>query len=259
MGVRFDKLTTASQPVLEKILAEKARREQAGAPSKTGPAGGMAVRRPSSTFSAPDPAAARARRRRRAAPPARREGCLRSARSLARPLPAGHGLEPPPLSARAASRDRARRRLGPRSARCSRTTAPAVSSDPFGTRTGARPPLARRARVRRRFPAASRRSRARGAFGRPRSTTGMNAQRPAPAPSALFEKADGRRHRSRALGAHGGRRSRAGARCGSQRLLVTCQAAHRRAADGARVDAGRRRRAPAALGHAAPLLRNRAR
>src|SRR5579871_2960573 len=57
MGVRFDKLTAASQPILEKILAEKARREQAGAPSKPGPAGGMAVRRPSSTFSALAPAA----------------------------------------------------------------------------------------------------------------------------------------------------------------------------------------------------------
>ncbi|HVU52574.1 MAG TPA: TIGR02266 family protein, partial [Polyangia bacterium] len=60
MGVRFDKLSPASQPVLEKILAEKARREQAGAPAKPGPAGGMAVRRPSSTFSALDPEAARA-------------------------------------------------------------------------------------------------------------------------------------------------------------------------------------------------------
>src|SRR5262245_6825743 len=59
MGVRFDKLTPASQPTLERILAEKARREQEGAPAKAAP-GGIAVRRPSSTFSALDPAAARA-------------------------------------------------------------------------------------------------------------------------------------------------------------------------------------------------------
>src|SRR5262245_11046209 len=58
MGVRFDKLTAASQPTLERILAEKARREQEGAPAK--PPGGLAVRRPSSTFSALDPAAQRA-------------------------------------------------------------------------------------------------------------------------------------------------------------------------------------------------------
>jgi uncharacterized protein (TIGR02266 family) len=53
MGVRFDKLTPASQPVLEKILTEKASREQAAGP-KTG-----VGRRPSSTFSALDPSRAR--------------------------------------------------------------------------------------------------------------------------------------------------------------------------------------------------------
>src|SRR5436190_6066637 len=37
MGVRFDKLTPASQPVLEKILSEKAARDQAaGKPSPSG-------------------------------------------------------------------------------------------------------------------------------------------------------------------------------------------------------------------------------
>ncbi|HVR64022.1 MAG TPA: TIGR02266 family protein [Polyangia bacterium] len=60
MGVRFDKLTPASQPVLEKILAEKGRRDQSGASSggimsKVG--AGIAVRRPSSTFTALDPRA----------------------------------------------------------------------------------------------------------------------------------------------------------------------------------------------------------
>jgi uncharacterized protein (TIGR02266 family) len=59
MGVRFDKLTAASQPVLEKILAEKGRRDQGnasgGVMSKVG--AGMAVRRPSSTFTALDPRA----------------------------------------------------------------------------------------------------------------------------------------------------------------------------------------------------------
>src|SRR5215470_2607746 len=49
MGVRFDKLTPASQPVLEKILAGKTAREQSGAASGgSGKVGaGMAVRRPS--------------------------------------------------------------------------------------------------------------------------------------------------------------------------------------------------------------------
>ena len=55
-----------------------------------------------------------------------------------------------------------------------RTTTPAVGSDPFGTRGGAAPSGVA--------------SESSGAFGRPRSTTGMNAMRPAPAPSSLFEK-----------------------------------------------------------------------
>ncbi|MEA2695841.1 MAG: hypothetical protein QOI66_112, partial [Myxococcales bacterium] len=59
MGVRFDKLTATSQPILEKILTEKGRREQGnqsgGIMSKVG--AGMAVRRPSSTFTALDPRA----------------------------------------------------------------------------------------------------------------------------------------------------------------------------------------------------------
>src|SRR3954470_18284347 len=36
MGVRFDKLTPASQPVLEKILAEKAARDQAAGKAPSG-------------------------------------------------------------------------------------------------------------------------------------------------------------------------------------------------------------------------------
>ncbi|HET6281280.1 MAG TPA: TIGR02266 family protein [Polyangia bacterium] len=58
MGVRFDKLTPTSQPVLDRILQEKGRRDQSavspGTTSKVG--AGMAVRRPSSTFTALDPA-----------------------------------------------------------------------------------------------------------------------------------------------------------------------------------------------------------
>src|SRR5215468_7991764 len=50
MGVRFDKLTPASQPVLDKILADKTSREQSGAVAPRAGAG-MAVRRPSATFS----------------------------------------------------------------------------------------------------------------------------------------------------------------------------------------------------------------
>src|SRR4051794_33309980 len=69
MGVRFDKLTPASQPVLDKILADKGRRELSGpvststtsvsatASGKSG-ANPLPVRRPSSSFSAVEPAAA---------------------------------------------------------------------------------------------------------------------------------------------------------------------------------------------------------
>jgi len=62
MGVRFDKLSPTSQPVLDKILTDKSRREQSGLSGLTVPGatskggGGMAVRRPSSMFSAVDPA-----------------------------------------------------------------------------------------------------------------------------------------------------------------------------------------------------------
>ncbi|MEP6653059.1 MAG: TIGR02266 family protein [Myxococcales bacterium] len=52
MGVRFDKLTPESQAVLEQLLVEKAKRERSGIPgSGSQGAGGIAVRRPSSTFS----------------------------------------------------------------------------------------------------------------------------------------------------------------------------------------------------------------
>src|SRR6185369_10830219 len=61
MGVRFDKLSPTSQPVLDKILTDKSRREQSGLGGLTVPGasrsgGGIAVRRPSSMFSAVDPA-----------------------------------------------------------------------------------------------------------------------------------------------------------------------------------------------------------
>jgi uncharacterized protein (TIGR02266 family) len=59
MGVRFDKLTPASQPVLDKILADKGKREPSGPNANTvsGKSGlaAMPVRRPSSTFSAVEP------------------------------------------------------------------------------------------------------------------------------------------------------------------------------------------------------------
>jgi uncharacterized protein (TIGR02266 family) len=53
MGVRFDKLTPESQAVLEQLLAEKAKRERGAVPGSG--AGGLAVRRPSSMFSALEP------------------------------------------------------------------------------------------------------------------------------------------------------------------------------------------------------------
>jgi uncharacterized protein (TIGR02266 family) len=59
MGVRFDKLTAASQPVLDKILADKGKREPSGPNANTvsGKSGvsTLPVRRPSSTFSAVEP------------------------------------------------------------------------------------------------------------------------------------------------------------------------------------------------------------
>jgi molecular chaperone DnaK len=56
MGVRFDKLSPESQAVLEQLLVEKAKRERGGVPGSAGHAGGgMAVRRPSSMFSALEP------------------------------------------------------------------------------------------------------------------------------------------------------------------------------------------------------------
>ena len=59
MGVRFDKLTPASQPVLDRILADKGKREPSGPNANTvsGKSGvsALPVRRPSSTFSAVEP------------------------------------------------------------------------------------------------------------------------------------------------------------------------------------------------------------
>lgn len=148
MGVRFDKLTPASQPVLEKILAEKGKRDQSTAAKPAAP-GGLAVRRPSSTFSALDPAAARANA-------ARTTGAAPRA-----PAPAtGSG----PLKTGAAPR----------------AAAPATGSGPLSTST-------RTTGARSTEPSVPPRESS-GAFGRPRTTTGTNPARPAPAPQALFEK-----------------------------------------------------------------------
>ena len=61
MGVRFDKLSAASQPVLDRILADKVKREPSGPNANTvaGKSGVSALptRRPSSTFSAVEPGA----------------------------------------------------------------------------------------------------------------------------------------------------------------------------------------------------------
>src|SRR5262245_49466517 len=60
MGVRFDQLTAESQPVLEKILVEKERLAQSGKiPGMSKAAAGMAVRRPTGSFSTLDAMAAR--------------------------------------------------------------------------------------------------------------------------------------------------------------------------------------------------------
>ncbi|HTA18700.1 MAG TPA: TIGR02266 family protein, partial [Polyangia bacterium] len=178
MGVRFDKLTPASQPVLEKILAEKVRREQSGAPAKTGPAGGMAVRRPSSTFSALDPAAARAAAAAASGPP--RVGGL---------SPLGAGTQPRPTVPAAGAAP-----LGAQP----KTAVPATgsaTSDVFGAQpraaapaTGSGPLSSRARTAETAVPGGIPTLESSGAFGRPRTTTGMNAQRPAPAPSSLFEK-----------------------------------------------------------------------
>jgi uncharacterized protein (TIGR02266 family) len=165
MGVRFDKLTPASQPVLEKILAEKLRRDQAGGAAKAGPASGLPVRRPSSTFSALDPAAARA-----TTTPGR--------------APAG-------AQARAAAPTTGTGPLGSQP----QATAPATGTGPLGSQpqaaapaTGSGPVSSTARTAERPVPAGILTLEGAGAFGRPRATTGMNAQRPAPTPHAIFEK-----------------------------------------------------------------------
>ncbi|HEY2728819.1 MAG TPA: TIGR02266 family protein [Polyangia bacterium] len=196
MGVRFDKLTPASQPVLEKILADKARREQAGAPAKPGPAGGMAVRQPSSTFSALDPASARAGQT-VSGPP--RVGGLSPLGAQPRvPAPAtssgplgaqprsrapGTGSGPLGAQPRAAAPNAS---SGP--VATARTTEPAIDADPFGVGRSNAPTTSTSRTAETAIPGGLPPLEGTGPFGRPRSTTGMNAQRPAPAPSALFEK-----------------------------------------------------------------------
>src|SRR5262249_33652341 len=60
MGVRFDQLTPESQPILDKILAEKDRLAQSGKiPAVSKSAAGMAVRRPTGAISTLDAMAAR--------------------------------------------------------------------------------------------------------------------------------------------------------------------------------------------------------
>jgi uncharacterized protein (TIGR02266 family) len=181
MGVRFDKLSPTSQPVLEKILAEKTRREQSGAPAKAAP-GGIAVRRPSSTFSALDPAAARAAQAPAAAP---RVGGLSPLGAQPRAAAAPTGSAP--LAAGAQPRTAAPAGgSGPLGSQ-PRTTAPAIGSDAFGT--GRAPGASGLPRTSENpIPSGVPGLEGSGAFGRPRATTGANAQRPAPAPSALFEK-----------------------------------------------------------------------
>jgi uncharacterized protein (TIGR02266 family) len=193
MGVRFDKLSPASQPVLEKILADKARREQSGAPPKTAP-GGIAVRRPSSTFSALDPAAAPSAPARvgglsplgtqrtagtpAGSPPLAAGAQPRAAAPAAGSAPLATGAQP-----RAAAPTTGSAPLGAQP----RTTAPAIGSDAFGT--GRAPGASNLPRTSENpIPTGVPGLEGSGAFGRPRATTGSNAQRPAPAPAALFEK-----------------------------------------------------------------------
>ncbi|HEV3031763.1 MAG TPA: TIGR02266 family protein [Polyangia bacterium] len=198
MGVRFDKLTPASQPVLEKILADKARREQTLAAAKPGPAGGMAVRQPSSTFSTLDPASARAAQA-VSGPP--RVGGLSPLGAQPRvPAPApgsgplgaqprsrapGTGSGPLGAQPRGAAPNAS---SGPVATGVARTTEPAIDADPFGVGRGNALTTSTSRTAETAIPGAVPPLESTGPFGRPRSTTGMNAQRPAPAPSALFEK-----------------------------------------------------------------------
>jgi len=181
MGVRFDKLTPASQPVLDKILAEKAHREQAGAPSKTAPAGGVAVRRPSSTFSELDPAARAAQAV--SGPP--RVGGLSPLGAQPRVRAPGTGSGPLAAQPRAAAPTAS---SGPMATAGARTTEPAINADPFGVGRSTAPVTNTSRTAESAIPAGIPTLESSSAFGRPRSTTGMNAQRTAPAPSALFEK-----------------------------------------------------------------------
>ena len=178
MGVRFDKLTPASQPVLEKILAEKARasrraRPRSPAPRAAWPCGGRRARSRRSI-----PAAARARRAGRERPAARRRS-VAARRAAARPAPR-------PAGGRAAARRRARDGLELHGDRCAAAHDGArrrLRSVRHGPRPASTPRAGETA-----TPAGVPTLESSGAFGRPRSTTGMNAQRSAPAPSALFEK-----------------------------------------------------------------------
>ncbi|HVR00529.1 MAG TPA: TIGR02266 family protein [Polyangia bacterium] len=198
MGVRFDKLTPASQPVLEKILADKARREQAGAPAKPGPAGGMAVRQPSSTFSTLDPASARAAQAVSGPPrvgglsPLGAQPRVPASATGSGPLGAqprsrapGTGSGPVGAQPRAAAPNVS---SGPIAGGVARTTEPAIDADPFGVGRSNAPTTNTSRTAETAIPGGLPPLEGTGPFGRPRSTTGMNAQRPAPAPSALFEK-----------------------------------------------------------------------
>jgi uncharacterized protein (TIGR02266 family) len=190
MGVRFDKLTPSSQPVLEKILAEKARRELSGTAPKPSTGGGMAVRRPSSTFSALDPAAARAALA-AGAPPRATTSAAGSAPPGAQPrVPASAtgsgplGAQPRVPASAAGSgplgtRSRPAESAAPRPAPSSMTARPPASLPAPTLPAPARPKSP---------PAGLPTLESSGAFGRARHTTGMNAQRTAPAPQALFEK-----------------------------------------------------------------------
>jgi uncharacterized protein (TIGR02266 family) len=158
MGVRFDKLTPTSQPTLERILADKARREQEAASPKTGV--GPTGRQPSSTFSALDPARA-------PLPPAASEPPRMGGLSPLAPGAPPRAPQPPTGSGAL------RTGAAPRAAQ------PPTGSGPLGTKakTAEQP-----------VPQGIPTLEASGAFGRPRTTTGMGAQRSVPAPSALFEK-----------------------------------------------------------------------
>jgi uncharacterized protein (TIGR02266 family) len=174
MGVRFDKLSPDSQPTLERILAEKARLQQAGIATGgiANSGGGMAVRRATGAVAALDPASAPSSLARAGVSPAGVSSA--GVPTASGPPPGAVAGDAPPASAP--------RHTAPMASVSTSETAPAP--------TAPRPPQVPSISKTSFFasPAGpSPASAGTGASARLRNTSGSPAVRPAPVPTALFE------------------------------------------------------------------------